>query len=382
MADPSEARSRRRTIVAGVAVAGLIVVGAAVALLRAPTPGAGDRGPEPTTTALPAGATYGELLDALPLAAGAGDTPVLLLGDVPLAARAGGTDLPPPGAEAWLFDGIVAVQRHTLFPSTPDFVGAAQRLQDRPFAQALGFTPADVDQWADWQGGATAVMSLRGGTGALTRFLDASGDWARQATSPRWYRGAADPSTALRRVLAGRDPSQLALVVRDGQVQAGPAPGGAGDTAAVPLALAPASRRSVGDLAGMDRLAERLQGWATIAFVIPAPHQRFHFGDVDVAGRRLAPYRHLALAGVTDDGGERTVLVLVHADASAARTNAARLPGNLDAAGRDDAVVRRDGEVVVVEGFADEAAAAVRAAIGLDPGALGPVVPATGAGPG
>lgn len=91
------------------------------------------------------------------------------------------------------------------------------------------------------------------------------------------------------------------------------------------------------------------------AVVVLEPHQRVYLDGVEPVGEPLKPYRHLALALVIDEAGERTALVLAHPDEATARTNAERLQANVALDDDvDDAEVRRDGTTVVVDWFRDE----------------------------
>lgn len=347
----------------------LITLAVAVLLAAAACtdePGAPAEPAEPT----PAADTgYEVLLDRLALEAGDGTIPILLLGDVSVAAEAADVELPPPGAHDWQVAGIDRLSKHTQLPATSGLGLALQRLPESPdFAETLGIVPTDVAQWAEWFGttasGQTAAMTLRGDTDELIGFLDGSDSWARQDDDPAWYRPVDDPGPQLKETLEWVGPAEPALVVDDAAVQFGPAPadsdGHPGDPM-VPTGLAP-HRDTVGELPGADRLARQLEGWATLALVVPEPHQPFYLEDVEVVGEPLEPYQHVAVAAVADEAGARTGLVLAHADEAAARTNAERLQGNVTAHDDvDGAEVRRDGTIVVVDWLRDDAQATLRA---------------------
>lgn len=311
----------------------------------------------------PAGRGYAALLDAVPLNRGGqpgsrlpGPPSHLLVNDLPRTAEAGDVELPPPGAKDWLpFDGLEQLVNRGWW-GTPPFGQAVALIENRPFAETIGFVATDVAQAASWGPKApTAAMTLRRDVGEVAAFLDDSDDWVRQGDDPRWYRGADDADQKVVDALEPYAPSELAVVVDDGVIQVGAAPGTQHDEAELPGALAP-DRREVGDLAGMDRLADQLDGWAYHALIAAEPHLPRYFEDSAVApvGDPLEPFRHFALARVSDETGERTALVLVHDDADTAQTNAARLEANLAEDGRQDAEVRRDGTVVVADSFAEQ----------------------------
>lgn len=311
----------------------------------------------------PAGRGYAALLDAVPLNGGRlprSQLPEprshLMVNDLPRTAEAGDVELPAPGAKDWLpFDGLEELVNRGWW-GTPPFGHAVATIENRPFAETIGFVATDVDQAASWGPKAsTAAMTLRRDAEEVATFLDDSDDWVRQGDDPRWYRGADDADQKVVDALEPYTPSELAVVVDDGVVQVGAAPGTQNDEAELPAALAP-DRQEVGDLAGMDRLAGQLDGWAHNALVAPKPHLPRYFEDAAVTpvGEPLEPFRHFALAGVAHEHGERTALVLVHDDVEAARINAGRLAANLAEDGRQNAEVRRDGTVVVADSFAEQ----------------------------
>lgn len=340
----------------------------------------GPAGPTPA-----ADTGYEVLLDRLALEAGDGMVPILLLGDVSVAAETADVELPPPGAHDWQVAGIDRLSEYTLLPATSGLGLALQRLPETPdFAETLGVVPTDVAQWAEWFGttasGQTAAMTLRGDTDELVGFLDDSDSWARQDDDPRWYRPVGDPGPQLKETLEWVRPAEPALVVDDAAVQLGPAPADSDGDPMVPTGLAP-QRDTVGELPGANRLARQLEGWATLALVVPEPHQPFYVEDVEAVGEPLEPYQHVAVAAVADEAGARTGLVLAHADEATARTNAERVQGNV--AAHDDidgAEVRRDGTIVVVDWLRDDAQATLRALHRMDFGLFDVAVPAEPAG--
>lgn len=340
----------------------------------------GEEPGAPSEPTVPADTGYGALFDRLPLVDGG---PLLALGDLPLAAEGAEVELPPPGAADWQVAGLDRLSQHAPLP--PMGVGRAlHRLpEEARFRETLGFSPTDVDQWAAWFGGPAQgkamVMKLRAGTRDLPAFLDENDDWIRQDRSPSWYRPAKGAYPRLEELLGSLAPSELALAVGEGVVQVGRTPDD-GDEVAVPAALA-TQRDTVGGLAGTDRLARQLQGWARGAFVVLEPHQRVYLDGVEPVGEPLEPYRHLALALAVDEAGERTALVLAHPDEATARTNAERLQSNV-AAHHDvaDAEVRRDGTIVVVDWFRDDVESALQAFQRGDFGILDIAVPAELAG--
>lgn len=170
--------------------------------------------------------------------------------------------------------------------------------------------------------------------------------------------------------------SEVAVVAGDAAAQFGRAPTDDGEDIAVPAALAP-QRDVVGDLAGTDRLARELEGWARGAFVVLEPHQPGYFDAVEPVGEPLEPYQHLALAAVVDEAGQRTALMVVHQDEAAARTNAERLARNLAATGHADrAEASRDGATVVVDWFREDVRSMLGALQRLDFGIVDVAVPA------
>lgn len=338
-------------------------------------PGDGER---------PAG--YAKLLDALPLEGGEDTLPLLLVGDVPLAAESAGAELPRPGVKEWLVDveAFADVARHTLWPTGPGFLAAVTQLEDRPFAETLGITPTDVDQWADWHGGQNSAMTLRSDLDDLTAFLDGAGGWRVQGDDPRWYRGDTDADPDLAETVGVHDPDEFALVIDDGLVRFGPAPAAQANENEPPDpgALGDEDRERVGDLPGMQRLAGVLDGWATFAFIAPESHLETYFPDWvgAPAGEPLVPYRHLAFAGVSDERGDRGALVVVHENAADAEENAQRLTDNLttvdDGSIAEDAEVIRDDDVVIVDWFAPSTSAVIRFVTRLEWDRLAPAVPA------
>lgn len=336
----------------------------------------GEEPGAPSGPTVPADIGYEALFDRLPLEDG---MPLLVLGDLPLAAEGAEVELPPPGAADWQVEGLDRLSQHGPLP--PMGVGRTlHRPPEEPrFRETLGFSPTDVDQWAAWFAGPAQgqamVMTLRAGTGDLPAFLDDSDDWIRQDRSPSWYRPAEGAYPRLEEILASVASSRLALAVGDGVVQVGRTPDD-GDEVAVPAVLA-TQRDTVGDLAGTDRLARPLQGWARGAFVVLEPHQGAYLDGVEPVGEVLEPYRHLALALVVDEAGERTALVLAHPDEATARTNAERLQSNVAAHDHvDDAEVRRDGTIVVVDWFRDGVEPALQAFQRVDFGIVDIAVPA------
>lgn len=335
----------------------------------------GDGTPTPTDSA---DTGYGTLFDRLALEA---DMPLLVVGDLTLAAEAADVELPAPQARDWKVEGIERLAEHPPLPATVR-VGLALHLspEESGFREALGFAPTDVGQWAEWFGGPaqgrTAVMTLRGEAGELAASLENDDGWVRREGPSPWYRPAEEADPRLEEALGALTASEVAVIAGDEAAQFGRAPAGDGEDAAVPAALAP-QRDVVGDLAGTDRLARALEGWARAAFVVLEPHQRAYFDAVEPVGEPLEPYQHLALAAVVDEAGQRTALMVAHHDAAAARTNTERLERNLAATGHAGrAEVGRDGATVVVDWFREDVQATLNALQRLDFAILDVAVPA------
>lgn len=335
----------------------------------------GEETPAPTGAA---DTGYGTLFDRLALEAG---MPLLVLGDLTLAAETADVELPAPQARGWKVGGIERLAQHPPFPATIRVGLALHSLPDEPsFRGTLGFAPTDVDQWAEWFGGPahgrTAVMTLRGEAGDLAASLEADDEWVRREGPSPWYRPIEETHPRLEEALGALTASEVAVVAGDAAAQFGRAPTDDGEDTAVPAALAP-QRDVVGDLAGTDRLARALEGWARAAFVVLEPHQRAYFEAVEPVDEPLEPYQHLALAAVVDEAGQRTALVVVHHDEAAARTNAERLERNLAATGHADrAEVGRDGATVVVDWFREDVRTVLSGLQRLDFGIVEVAVPA------
>lgn len=352
-----------------------LLLAALAALMLVAAAACGDGMPAPTD---PADTGYGTLFDRLALEPG---MPLLALGDLTLAAEAAEVELPAPQARDWKVDGIERLAQHPPLPATVR-VGLALRPSsgELGFRETLGFAPTDVDQWAEWFGGPahgrTAVMTLRGEAGEFAASLEDDDEWVRREGPSPWYRPVEEADPRLEEALGALTASEVAVVAGDAAARFGRAPTDDGEDTAVPAALAP-QRDVVGDLAGTDRLARALEGWARAAFVVLEPHQRAYFDAVEPVGEPLEPYQHLALAAVVDEVGQRTALVVVHHDEAVARTNTERLERNLAATGRADrAEVGRDGATVVVDWFREDVRTVLSALQRLDFGIVEVAVPA------
>lgn len=360
--DDATKSGRRRGVLLGVAVVALVLVGSGIgaglwlAGLSGPTGEVTDASDTPGSSALDEATSGGldasaepdgelvELLEELPYRE-SGGLPLLVLGDLELAWEASRVQR-PPNASDW-FEGPTGLDEHPFFGQRGavapgrHFKRSISRLDERPFAELLGFGPLDVDRFAEWSAGGVWAATLRSDPDEVSTGLANHQAWEEMVTQDKtWYR----------RVNADDEYPSFAeaLVVAGHRVAVG-APLQTGDPESVPSVLGHDPRRLT-DVEGLAKLAAALEGEAVWAWIYHAPPVvDLNWDDLEqdneVGSSLPEPYAASAYASVPVDGAIRPTFVLAHNDVEAATANASAMEGN--AAGADvEVTVSRQGRMV------------------------------------